>query len=92
MLCGREEISIPLITQHLENDGSCIIVLNTSIKPANYKSCIDIIVRNQKSEAATGTQGAVEGLKDLEGRTAILVADSLVSVNDPYSQLRTANR
>ena len=85
LLCGREKISIPFITQHLENNSSYYIVLNTSIKPANYISWIDIIVRNQKSQAATKTQGAVEGLKDLERRTAILVADSLISLNDPYS-------
>ena len=91
LLCGRDKFSIPLITQNVNNVNSFTLLLETLIIQARHEAWIDVIAKNENAEVTKKSQGLVEGLKDLENRTGVLVADCLISVNDSKSQLRVFN-
>ena len=91
LLCGRDKFTIPLITVNVDNVNSFTFLLRTLIIPAKHEAWIDVIVKNENAEVTKKSQGLVEGLKDFENRTGILVADCLISVNDSKSQLRVVN-
>ena len=50
-----------------------------------------MMVKNDSSEATKESPSLVETLLDFESCTGILLADSLVSLEDPSSQLRVVN-
>ena len=91
LLCGRDKFTIPLLTQNVNNVNSFTLLLETLIIPARHEAWIDVIVKNENAEVTKKSQGLVEGLKDFENRTGVLVADCLISVNDSKSQLRVFN-
>ena len=65
--------------------------MKTHIIPARHEAWIDVIVKKENAEVKQKSQGLIEGLKDFENRTGILLADCLTSVNDSKSQLRAVN-
>ena len=65
--------------------------METRIIPARHEFLMDVIAKNENAEVTMESQGLVEGLKDVENRTGILVADCLISVNDSKSRLRVVN-
>ena len=61
------------------------------IIPARHEAWIDVIVKNENAEVTKKSQGLVEGLKDFENCTGVLVADCLISIKNSKSQLRVVN-
>ena len=91
LICGRKEITIPLVTQNVKNVNSFTLLLETLIIPARHEAWIEVIVKNENAEVTKESQGLVEGPKDFENRPGILVADCLISINDSKSHLRVVN-
>ena len=91
LICCQHKFTIPLITQNVNNVNSFTLLLETLIIPARHKTWIDVIVKNENAEVTKKSQYLVEGLKDFENRTGILVADCLISVNNSKSQLRVVD-
>ena len=80
-----------IIPQNVNNVKSFALLLEMLIIPARHEAWIDVIAKNENAEVTKKSQGLVEGLKDFETCTGILVADCLISVNGSKSQLRVAN-
>ena len=91
LLCGQEKFTIPFITQKVNNVNSFTLLFETLIIPARNEAWIDVIVKNENAEVTTKSQGLLEGLKDFENRTGILVARCLISVNNSKSHMRVVN-
>ena len=91
LLCGQDEITIPLITQKVNNAKLFTLLLETLIILARHEAGIDLFVKNENAEVTKKSQGLVEGLMDFENRTGILSAHCLISVNNSRSHLRVVN-